>query len=67
MNNSPENSQNGSKMYPSVLDWMVLNLYMHPQESVEGKKIKQIKFELTIYKLVKSVLKLGCPVRAVHM
>jgi len=68
MNNSSENSQNGGKMYPFVLDWMVLYENMHPQESVKGKKkMKQIKFVLTIYMLVKSVLKLGCPARAVHM
>ena len=67
MNNSPKNSQNGGKMYPSVLDWMVLDSNMHPQESVEGTKMKQIKFDLTIYKLVKSVLKLGCPATAIHM
>jgi hypothetical protein len=62
MKNSAKNLKNGGKMYPSVLDWMVLNLNMHPQESVEGKKKKQIKFELTIYKCVKSVLiALCCP------
>ena len=38
MNNSSENSQNGGKMYPFVLDWMVLYENMHPQESVKGKK-----------------------------
>src|ERR1700733_10416229 len=35
-----------------------LDLNTHPRESVEGKKTKQIKFELTVHKLVKSVLKL---------
>ena len=64
MKNLSKNLQNGGKMSPSVLDWMVLELNMHPQESVKGKKRSKIKFELTIYKCVKSVLKLACPVWA---